>query len=288
LPDDAIPARPSGEDMSMAESLTGSDGNATGSAPPLPPSTMPTVRAATVSDIVHALEKALRDVRKHPVMGLFFGAIYAGGGLLLIWLTAGLQWTWATFPLAAGFALIGPFVAVGLYEISRREEEGLQVTWPDILSAVFAQGGREMGWMALVSVFAFVIWMYQIRLLFAGFFGVSATIHGNLWQDMLGTSHGLLFLAVGTVWGAILAVVVFTLTVVSFPLLLDRDVDFITAMIASVKAVVASPVVMIGWGLVTAAVLLLAILPGFVGLLVALPVLGHATWHLYRRIVIPA
>jgi uncharacterized membrane protein len=277
----------SGED-DMAESLTEANGNGAGRVPPAPPTTMPKVRAATVTDIVHALEHALRDFRKHPFMGLFFGFIYAGGGLLLIWLTTGLHWTWATFPLAAGFALVGPFIAVGLYEISRREEQGLPVTWPGILSAVFAQGGREMGWMALVSVFAFVIWMYQIRLLFAGFFGVSATVHGSLWQDMIGTSNGLLFLTVGTVWGAVLSVIVFTLTVVSFPLLLDRDVDFITAMIASVKAVVASPVVMIGWGLITAAVLLVAIVPGFLGLLVALPVLGHATWHLYRRIVTPA
>jgi uncharacterized membrane protein len=255
---------------------------------PRPVSTMPAVRAAKPEDIVAALEAGLRDFRRHPFMGLFFGAIYTAAGLLTVWLTTGLGWTWATFPLAAGFALIGPFVAVGLYEISRREEQGLPVTWPAILSAVTAQGGREMGWMALVAVFAFVIWMYQIRLLFAGFFGVSATLHGNIWQDLIGTSQGLWFLGVGTIWGAILSVVVFTLTVVSFPLLLDRDVDFITAMITSVKAVVASPVVMVGWGLITAALLLVAMAPAFMGLLIALPVLGFTTWHLYRRIVIPA
>jgi uncharacterized membrane protein len=254
---------------------------------PAKPYVMPKVRAARAEDIVHALEGALRDFRKHPFMGLFFGAIYALAGALLVYMSVVLHWTWAVFPLAAGFALVGPFIAVGLYEISRREEAGLPVTWPVILSAVTAQGGRELGWMALVSVFAFIIWMYQIRLLFAGFFGVSATLHGDLWHDLIATSNGQLFLIVGTFWGAVLSVVVFTLTVVSFPLLLDRDVDFITAMITSVKAVVASPVVMIGWGLITAAVLLLAIMPGFLGLLIALPVLGFATWHLYRRIVLP-
>jgi uncharacterized membrane protein len=102
---------------------------------------------------------------------------------------------------------------------------------------------------------------------------------------LFASREGLIFLTVGTAWGAVLAVLVFSLTVVSFPLLLDQDRDFITAMITSVKAVVASPKVMIGWGLVTAAVLFIAILAAFLGLLVALPVLGHATWHLYRRIV---
>lgn len=249
------------------------------------PRPAPVVRAARVDDIVAAIEAGFRDFRAAPLYGLFFGGVFAFGGLLTVYLTAALGWGFIAMPMAAGFALIGPFAAVGLYEVSRRRETGEPLSFGAVISCVLGQSKREMGWMALVSVFAFVVWMYQARMLFAFTFGISATPGPDVWQMLFASREGLIFLTVGTAWGAVLAVLVFSLTVVSFPLLLDQDRDFITAMITSVKAVVASPKVMIGWGLVTAAVLFIAILAAFLGLLVALPVLGHATWHLYRRIV---
>jgi uncharacterized membrane protein len=251
------------------------------------PRPAPQVRAARVEDVVSALEAGIRDFRAAPLYGLFFGAVYALGGLLTVYMTAALGWTFIAMPMAAGFALIGPFAAVGLYEVSRRRELGEPLSFAAVLTCVFGQGKRELGWMALVSVFAFVVWIYQARMLFAFTFGISAVPGADLWQTLFTTREGLTFLGVGTLWGAVLAVILFSLTVVSFPLLLDQDRDFITAMITSVKAVVASPKVMIGWGLITAAVLFIALLTAFLGLLVVLPVLGHATWHLYRRIVIP-
>lgn len=245
----------------------------------------PVVRPVTVADVVAALEEGLRDFRRAPQFGLFFGAFYALGGVLTIYLTAFVGWSWIAFPMTAGFALVGPFAAVGLYEVSRRLETGEPLAWSAILGCVLGQGKREMGWMALISVFVFIIWMYQIRILFALFFGFSSVGPHELWSALLTTREGLAFLTVGTLWGAVLSVIVFSLTVVSFPLLLDQDRDFITAMITSVKAVVTSPVVMIGWGLVTAAVLLMAALPFFIGFVVVLPILGHTTWHLYTRAV---
>jgi len=143
--------------------------------------------------------------------------------------------------------------------------------------------------MAFVTLFVFVIWMYQVRLLIALILGINASF-GSLQQFItmvLTTNEGLLFLAIGNAIGAALSLILFSLTVVSFPLLLDRDVDFVTAMVTSVRAVVASPVPMIGWAAVVVALLIVSAIPYFLGLVVTLPILGHATWHLYRRIVAP-
>jgi uncharacterized membrane protein len=147
----------------------------------------------------------------------------------------------------------------------------------------------ELGWMAFVTLFVFVIWMYQVRLLIALILGINASF-SSLQQFItivLTTNEGLLFLAIGNAVGAALSLILFSLTVVSFPLLLDRDVDFVTAMVTSVRAVVTSPVPMIGWAAIIVVLLIVSSIPYFLGLLVTLPVLGHATWHLYRRIVAP-
>jgi uncharacterized membrane protein len=260
-----------------------SEGATAGTIRALPPPIH--VRAATLEDVVVALELGFRDFRAAPQFGLFFGGVYALGGMAITYMSMAMGLVWLAFPLAAGFALIGPFAAVGLYEVSRRREAGALLTWGDILTCVIGQGKRELGWMALIAVFAFILWTYQARLLFALFFGISGTISETFLQDLFTTEMGLAFLALGTAWGALLSLIVFSLTVISFPLLLDQDRDFITAMITSVKAVTASPVVMLGWGLVTAGVLLLAASPFFLGFFIAMPVLGHTTWHLYRRIV---
>lgn len=248
----------------------------------------PVVRAVTGADIRAALVAGLDDFRAAPVYGLFFGAVYALGGVLLVAAVTVLHMPWLGYPLAAGFALVGPFVAVGLYEVSRRIEAAAPLSWGGVLGAVWAQRGREFSWLAFVTLFVFLIWMYQVRLLLALFLGFKsfASFAGFL-TVIFTTPEGLMFLAVGHVVGAALSVAVFSLTVVSFPLLLDRDVDFVTAMITSVKAVVTSPGPMLGWAAVVVLSLILAAIPMFLGLLIVLPVLGHTTWHLYRRLVAP-
>jgi len=135
----------------------------------------------------------------------------------------------------------------------------------------------------------FIMWMYQVRMLMALFLGLHAsfTTLQQFINVVLSTNEGLAFLLVGNVEGAVLSLILFSLTVVSFPLLLDRDVDFVTAMITSVRAVVMNPLPMIGWAAVIVVLLIVSALPFFTGLLVTLPVLGHTTWHLYRRIVEP-
>jgi uncharacterized membrane protein len=248
----------------------------------------PVVRPITASDVVEALGKGMRDFQAMPLFGLAFGALYAAGGIAIVLSVTALGMSYLAYPLGAGFALIGPFVAAGLYEVSRRRELGLKPTLRDIWSTLGSRS--EIGWMAFVTVFIFVIWMYQTRLLMMVFLGLNTSFStfSQFITVVLTTNEGLIFLLAGNVVGAALSIILFSLTVVSFPLLVDRnDVDFVTAMITSVRAVVASPAPMIGWALTIVVLLIVSALPLFLGLLVTLPVLGHATWHLYRRTVVP-
>jgi uncharacterized membrane protein len=248
----------------------------------------PQIRTVAVRDIAEAVAAGLRDFQAAPFYGLAFGALYALGGLAVVVLTVAAGVGYLAYPMAAGFALLGPFVAVGLYEVSRRREAGAPLSWRAVLGTIVAQRHRELGWMAFVTLFVFVVWMYQVRLLIALFLGLRS--FSSLQEFLLvvtTTPEGWLFLVIGHLVGAALSLVLFSLTVVSFPLLLDRDVDFVTAMITSVRAVVTSPLPMIGWAATIVLLLIVASLPGFLGLVIVLPVLGHATWHLYRRIVVP-
>jgi uncharacterized membrane protein len=247
----------------------------------------PVVRRISASDIAEALGQGLRDFQALPLYGLAFGALYAAGGILIVLCFTAFGMVYLVYPLAAGFALIGPFVALGLYEVSRRRETGQPVSFAAIWSAVRSRS--EIGWMAFVTLFFFVIWMYQVRLLIALLLGLNASFSSmkEFVTLLLTTNEGFLFLAIGNLDGAALSLILFSLTVVSFPLLLDREVDFVTAMVTSVRAVITSPLPMIGWAAVIVLLLIVSALPYFLGLIVTLPVLGHATWHLYRRIVAP-
>ena len=247
----------------------------------------PVVRRIAAADIAEALGQGLRDFQAMPLYGLAFGALYAAGGIVILLSLTAFGMVYLAYPLAAGFALIGPFVAIGLYEVSRRREAGQEISISGIWSTVRTRS--EIGWMAFVTLFVFIIWMYQVRLLIALLLGLNASFSSmqQFITVVLTTSEGLWFLAIGNVVGAALSLILFSLTVVSFPLLLDRDVDFITAMITSVRAVVTSPLPMIGWAAVIVVLLAVSAMPYFLGLVVTLPVLGHATWHLYRRIVAP-
>jgi uncharacterized membrane protein len=247
----------------------------------------PVVRQIGRGDVVEALIRGLRDFQSAPRLGLLFGTLYATGGIAILACLGALRMTYLAYPLAAGFAIIGPFVALGLYEVSRRLERGEAISLASIWKTVKSR--REIAWMAFVTVFVLVVWMYQVRLLLALFLGNAGSFASidEFLRVVLTTNEGLIFLAVGNVIGAALSLILFSLTVVSFPLLLERDVDFVTAMITSLRAVAASPLPMLGWAALVAILLILSALPMFLGLIVTLPVLGHTTWHLYRRVVVP-
>ncbi|MEP1093124.1 MAG: DUF2189 domain-containing protein [Rhizobiaceae bacterium] len=250
---------------------------------------LPEVNRIRFHDLRDVLKLGIQDFLRAPMFGLFFGAIYAIGGLILVSSVVYLDMVWLAYPLVIGFALLGPFVATGLYETSRKLETNAPLTWKEILATVWDQHRRELGWMAFVTLFIFWVWMYQARTLVAVFFGFKgfATFPGFV-EAIFYTTNGWTFLVVGHIVGAVISLVLFTLTVVSCPLLLEREVDFVTAMITSIRAVFASPIVMLGWGAFVVLAVILSALPAFLGLLVVLPVLGHATWHLYKRVVAPA
>ena len=249
--------------------------------------TDPVVRRIGFGDIVEALIQGLRDFQAAPLWGMALGALYCVAGIAIVLSVTSLGMSYLAYPLAAGFALLGPFVAVGFYEISRKREAGQTASLSDIRTAM--TGRPEIGWMAFVTLFVFIMWMYQARFLMALFFGLNASFSSlpQFIATVLTTTEGLIFLLVGNMIGAFLAIVLFSLTVVSFPLLMDRDVDCVTAMITSVRAVAQSPVPLLAWAFTIVVLLVLAALPFFVGMIMVLPVLGHATWHLYRRIIVP-
>lgn len=245
----------------------------------------PAVLNVTVRDIVSILAAGLRDFRAAPLYGLGVSAIYTAGGWLLVLLLLRFDLPYLVYPLAAGFALIAPFIATAFYAISRNIERKEPLSWRSIGGSIRIAAGRDLGWMALVTGFALFIWMDIAALLFFLFLGLKSVGLPQLLEQIFTTPMGLLFLLVGNAVGAAIAFAVFSFSVISFPMLFDRDVDFVTAMITSVKVVVANPVAMMVWCATIAALIALSLLSGLVGLLVVLPVLGHASWHLYRRAI---
>ncbi|MEL6979366.1 MAG: DUF2189 domain-containing protein [Pseudomonadota bacterium] len=248
----------------------------------------PVLRPVSVADVKGALAQGWADFRAAPQFGLFFGGFYALGGIFLYVCLAVWDTPWAIIPPAIAFPLLGPFIAVGLYEVSRRLSSGAPLAWGPVLNVVSQQKDRQLGWMAFVMLFVFWIWAYQVRLLLAIFLSTASfSSLGGLIEVVFTTENGLAFLGTGVVIGAILALVLFSVTVIGIPLLLDRDLDIVTAVASSVAVVRRNPAPMLAWGIVVTVVMILAMAPAFLGLLVALPVLGHATWRLYERAVAP-
>ncbi len=244
---------------------------------------LPAVNVLGVNDLVEVLAAGLNDFRSAPTYGLFFGAIYALGGWALILFLLYFDLPYLVYPLAAGFALIAPFIASGFYVVSQRLEEGKDLSWPIVFATIRSMFDRDLGWMALITGFSLFIWMDIAALLSFGFVGFRLFSFSELIEMIFTTPMGLLFLLVGNLTGALIAFAVFSYSVVSIPMLFHRNIDFVTAMTTSVRLVILNPRTMALWCLFIAAVIFVSLLSGLIGLVVSLPVLGHATWHLYRR-----
>ena len=258
----------------------------TTTASPRPPAVK--INTIAFSDVRAALGEGWRDFLKAPLIGLFFGGIYVAGGIAMYLLLRVYHEPWWIIPIAVGFPLIGPFVAVGLYETSRRLQAGEPLNWGGILTVILAQRKRQVAWMAFVVLFIFWMWLYEVRMLMAIFLGFKSfsTVDAFL-KVVTTTPEGMGFLGIGTAVGAFLSFVLFCTTVVGIPLLLEREIDLITAIITSFKAVLQNLAPMIGWGIIIVVLTFAALAPMFLGLLIVLPVLGHATWHLYKRLIAP-
>ena len=246
-----------------------------------PPSPLPQIGAVTLHELYASLRAGWWDFKRAPAFGLFFSAVYVLAGLGLVTFGAGtVAWT---LMISLGFPLVAPFAAVGLYEVSRRLENGELLEWRGILGVVARERRRQIPWMGAIIVIYFLFWTFLAHMIFALFMGLTVMTNATTSLDIYFTQTGMTMAAVELAVGGVFAFVLYSLTVVSLPLLLEKEIDFITAMILSFSTVKANFPVMAVWAFVIAALLCVGMLPFFLGLLVVLPVLGHATWHLYRR-----
>ena len=247
---------------------------------------LPAVRRIEIADLRDVLIKGVEDFAAYRTDVMFLCIIYPVAGLFLAWLTFGYDVLPLLFPLASGFALIGPVAAVGLYEISRRREQGVDITWADAFGVVRAPAFGAILVLGLVLLAIFLLWLaaaYGIYLVTLG--PEPPTSIGAFLRDVFTTGAGWALIVVGVGVGFLFALLVLMISVVSFPLLLDRDGGLYTAVVTSIRAVLANPVPMAVWGLIVAGALVLGTIPVFLGLIIVMPVLGHATWHLYRKVV---
>jgi uncharacterized membrane protein len=249
---------------------------------------LPVVRTVTAADLGEALSKGIVDFWDAPTHMIFLSLIYPVVGLLLGRLLIGADVAPMMIPLAAGFALIGPFAAVGLYELSRRRERELPVSWMNAFDIWRSPSRDALLALGTVTALLFLAWMAVARALFLSFIGdVEMESAAELFDILFATPAGLALIAVGSFVGLMFSVLALAIGVISIPLLLDRPVGVAVAVQTSVRAVIANPATMALWGVIVMAALTLGALPAFIGLSVVMPVLAHATWHLYRRVVMP-
>lgn len=249
------------------------------------PPAVPEINEVDLSDLKASLALGWRDLRRAPLLGMVFAAVYVLGGWLIVWAMTTQGQIWWTLPASAGFPILGPFIACGFYEISRRMEAGEPLVAGEIFGVIFRQKDRQVPAMAAVIVVYFLFWNFLSHMIFALFMGHTVMINVSSSYEVFLTPEGLAMLAFGTAVGAVFATLLFSLTVVSLPMLLDREVDFVTAMLTSFALVRENPVVMLGWGALIGVCLFLGMVPAFLGLFLVLPLFGHASWHLYRRAI---
>lgn len=246
----------------------------------------PSVRRITTADLVASLRAGLDDFRADPTHYLFMCGVYPIIGLILARAAFGYDILPLVFPLIAGFALLGPLVAVGLYELSRLRERGRDVAWWDAFRVFSSPSIGAILAVGVILVALFGVWLIVADALYRWTFGPAAPASmGGFLHDLFTTGHGWALIVLGNGIGLLFAILALMIGVFSFPLLVDRDVSTDTALRTSIRAVRANPVVMAQWGLIVAGLLVLGSIPFLIGLVVVLPVLSHATWHLYRRTV---
>ncbi len=246
------------------------------------------VQKIGTADLADALAKGFADFKAVPTHLIFVCLIYPIVVLVAARTAAGYEVLPLLFPLLAGYTLIGPLAAVGMYELSRRREKGLDSSRRHLFDVLRSPSLPAIATLGVVLMAIYFAWLFAAQAMYERFFGaaVPASI-GEFLLQVFATPSGWSLIVAGSGVGFLFAAVVFALSVVSFPLLLDRRVGALTAVVTSIRAVRANPIPMALWGLIVAGAMLVGSVPFFVGLAVALPVLGHSSWHLYRKVVQP-
>jgi uncharacterized membrane protein len=246
------------------------------------------IRKIGLADLRDALRLGWEDFKAVPSHAIMLCVIYPVLGFVLFRMVLGYSVLPLLFPLAAGFALIGPFAALGLYELSRRRERGEEAAAWDAIQVLRAPSFSAMLELGTLLLILFGVWIVAANAIYIATFGnAPAASIPDFATRVLTTPEGWSLIVVGCGVGFLFAVVALCVSVVAFPLMLDRHATAIDAIQASVRAVMKNPFTMAVWGLIVAVLLVAGSLPFFVGLAVVLPVLGHATWHLYRKVVEP-
>ena len=247
----------------------------------------PEIRTIGLSDLHRALQLGWEDFKAVPSHAIILCLIYPVLGLVLARTVMGYSVLPLLFPLAAGFALLGPFAALGLYELSRRRENGEEASAWDAMQVFRSPSFGAMLGLGALLLALFVTWVATAQAIYVAAFGnESAAEIPDFAQRVLTTPQGWWLIVVGCGTGFLFALVALCISVVSFPMMLDRQATAGEAMVTSLRAVARNPVPMAAWGLIVAALLLAGSLPFFLGLAVVIPLLGHATWHLYRQVIV--
>jgi uncharacterized membrane protein len=246
----------------------------------------PVVRKISLADVKDALARGRDDFMATPTQLVFLCIVYPIVGLLAARAASGGNLLPLLYPLVAGLSLMGPIAAVGIYELSRRREKGLPVSWLNAFDVLRSPALFSILLIGVLLLAIFVAWLASAMTIYRGTFGGSPPASISAFaQQLFTTGEGWRLIILGNAVGFLFAVVVLTLTVVSIPLLLDRNVGTAVALQTSIRAVLANPMPMAAWGLIVASLLFIGSLPLFVGLAIVMPILGHGTWHLYRKVV---
>ena len=245
------------------------------------------VRQIALSDLREALVQGWHDFAEHRTDVVFLCIIYPLAGLLIARLAFSSNFLPLVFPFVSGFALVGPFAAAGLYEMSRLRERGEPATWSSAFGVFTSPSIAAIIKLALVMTCLFVLWIFAALAIYHLTLGPDMPVTASAFvSDVFHTGGGWAIILVGGGVGFLFALLALSISVVSFPLLLDhRGVGITTAVRTSLRAVATNPVPMLAWGFLVAALLVLGAIPALAGLIIVMPVLGHATWHLYRKVV---
>jgi uncharacterized membrane protein len=247
----------------------------------------PVIRKIEIKDIREALEEGLNDFWAMPSHAAFLGLVYPLCGMVLASAPSYQNALQLLFPLASGFALVGPFAAVGLYEMSRRRELGLEISWKYAFNVLRSPSIPSIAALGALLLTIFAAWIISSQWLYTALYGPTPpAVFVDFLQQVASTERGWLLVSAGCFIGFCFAAVTLAVSVVSFPLLLDRDAGALTAVETSIKTLLKNPVPMALWGLIVAAALLIGALPFFIGLTLVVPFLAHATWHLYRKVIV--